>query len=334
MKTALRTLLAVVTGMALAFVLVIIVELFSSVVHPLPPGFTDTMDEMCQHVARYPHWVLGVVVVAWSATAFVSTWVATRMGNRLAGIVVVLILTFAIVFNVTKLPYAMWPQVAMLRRFPVACTGSPVARVTGFPTGFWASVFPWIPRIPVRRRCTGRVSPGILAPERICARARPDRRSLASGRRFVRPDTGALTMSTITTVPRPPIAPSMAPLIAAEDRGVMRGVSWNFYDRLTDAISERSSVRIAFDGKDMEIMVVGPVHEGLGDRLSVFVSEVCDGLDLDSYGLGSTTWKRQEVDAEVEADLCRGLEARRRWRSAGRLRPVALMTAAPFPSRT
>ena len=111
-------------------------------------------------------------------------------------------------------------------------------------------------------------------------------------------------MSTITTVPRPPIAPSMAPLIAAEDRGVMRGVSWNFYDRLTDAISERSSVRIAFDGKDMEIMVVGPVHEGLGDRLSVFVSEVCDGLDLDSYGLGSTTWKRQEVERGVEADLC------------------------------
>ena len=51
-------------------------------------------------------------------------------------------------------------------------------------------------------------------------------------------------------------------------------------------------------------MVVGPVHEGLGDRLSVFVSEVCDGLDLDSYGLGSTTWKRQEVERGIEADLC------------------------------
>jgi hypothetical protein len=33
----------------------------------------------------------------------------------------------------------------------------------------------------------------------------------------------------------------------------MRGVSWNLYDRLTDAIGERSSVRIAFDGKDVEI---------------------------------------------------------------------------------
>jgi hypothetical protein len=121
MKTALRTILAVVAGMALAFVLVIAVELFSAVVHPVPPGFTGTMDEMCEHVARFPHWVLGVAVVAWSATAFVSTWVATRMGNRLAGIAVVLILTLEIVFNLSKLPYAMWFKVVMLCCFPVAC---------------------------------------------------------------------------------------------------------------------------------------------------------------------------------------------------------------------
>jgi hypothetical protein len=134
MKTALRTLLGVVTGMALALVLVIAVEVFSAVVHPVPPGFTDTMDEMCQHVARYPHWVLGVVVVAWSATTFVSTWVATRIGNRLAGIAVILVLTLAIVFNVSKLPYAMWFKVVMLSCFAVACClgamrGVPMSRL-------------------------------------------------------------------------------------------------------------------------------------------------------------------------------------------------------------
>ena len=111
-------------------------------------------------------------------------------------------------------------------------------------------------------------------------------------------------MSTITTVPRPRITPSMEPLIPAEERGVMRGASWNFYDRLTDAISERLSVRIAFDGKDVEIMVVGPVHEGHEGRLGIFVGEVCEGLDLDFHGLGSTTWKRQELERGIEADLC------------------------------
>jgi hypothetical protein len=121
MKTALRTVLGVVAGIALALVLVVAVELFSAVVHPVPEGFTGTMDEMCQHVARYPHWVLGVVVVAWSAIAFVSTWVATRVGNRWAGLAVILILTLGIVFNISKLPYAMWFKVVMLICFAVAC---------------------------------------------------------------------------------------------------------------------------------------------------------------------------------------------------------------------
>ncbi len=110
-------------------------------------------------------------------------------------------------------------------------------------------------------------------------------------------------MSTITTVPRPPTAPSMVPAAPEEERGVMRDVSWNLYDRLTDAIGERSSIRVAFDGKDVEIMVVGPVHEGFRGFLDMFVSEVSEGLDLDFYPLGATTWKRQELDRGVEPDL-------------------------------
>ena len=47
-------------------------------------------------------------------------------------------------------------------------------------------------------------------------------------------------MSTITTVPRTPIAPSTIPVAHEEERGVMRGVSWNLYDRLTAAIGERA----------------------------------------------------------------------------------------------
>ncbi len=52
-----RMLLAVVAGMALALALVAAVELFSSVVHPIPADFNGNMGE---HVRRYPHWVLGV----------------------------------------------------------------------------------------------------------------------------------------------------------------------------------------------------------------------------------------------------------------------------------
>jgi Uma2 family endonuclease len=111
-------------------------------------------------------------------------------------------------------------------------------------------------------------------------------------------------MSTITTIPRRPGTPPNLPSVPVEERGVMRGVSWDLYDRLTDSISERSSVRIAFDGKAVEIMVVGSVHEGQEGRLGIFIGEVCEGLDLDFHGLGSMTWKRAELERGIEADLC------------------------------
>ena len=118
MKSALRTLLAVVAGMALAFVLVVAVELFSSVVHPLPADFDGNIPD---HVRRYPGWVLGVVVPMWGATAWAATWVASRIGGRLAGALVTLLLASALAFNLSMLPYVMWFKIAMPAAFFVAC---------------------------------------------------------------------------------------------------------------------------------------------------------------------------------------------------------------------
>jgi hypothetical protein len=104
--------------MALAIALVVVVELFSSVVHPYPPNFNGNMGE---HVRRYQDWVLGVVVLAWGATSIAATWVASRIGGRLAGIIVALLLAWALVFNLTKLPYTPWFKIAMFIAFPIAC---------------------------------------------------------------------------------------------------------------------------------------------------------------------------------------------------------------------
>ena len=121
MKNATRTGLGIVAGIGLAFILVIAVEAFSAVVHPIPADFRGTMDEMCQHVARYPNWVLGVVVILWSATALCGVWIAIRVGNLIAGITVTALLGIAIVFNVTMLPYPLWFKIVMLSCFPLGC---------------------------------------------------------------------------------------------------------------------------------------------------------------------------------------------------------------------
>lgn len=99
---------AIVAAIVVALVLLIAVEFFSAVVHPTPEDFGGSMEEMCEHVAKYPAWVLAVVVPMWGATAFISTWVAKRTGGGVAAIVIALLFITAVLFNISKLPYPMW----------------------------------------------------------------------------------------------------------------------------------------------------------------------------------------------------------------------------------
>ena len=105
-------------------------------------------------------------------------------------------------------------------------------------------------------------------------------------------------MSTTTTRPRPPA------VVPADERFAVRNATWELYDRLTDALNEGASIRLAFDGKDIEIMVLGPIHERVKGLIGLFVSLVLLELEIDFESLGSTTWKRPEIARGLEADLC------------------------------
>ena len=120
MFTAFRVVCSILVGLALAFVLLIAVEFASAIVHPTPPGFTGTMEEMCEHVAHYPQWVLALAALAWAGIAFASIWVTRRIGNRGAGALVGLLLLVAVGFNVANLPYPMWFKVVNLIAIPIA----------------------------------------------------------------------------------------------------------------------------------------------------------------------------------------------------------------------
>ena len=120
MKAVLRTLAAVVAGLLVLFLLVVAVELFSAVVHPLPEDFGGTTKEMCQHVERYPHWVLAVVVPAWAVAALASAWTARRIGNLYSAAIVGLLILAALVCNISMLPYPTWFKIATLLVIPTA----------------------------------------------------------------------------------------------------------------------------------------------------------------------------------------------------------------------
>jgi hypothetical protein len=120
MKSALLNLAAVCVGMIAAFLLLAGIELLSAVVHPLPPGFGGTQEEMCLHVANYPQWVLGAVVPLWALTAFIGTAIARWIGSFYSALFVGLLLFAGLVLNISMLPYPLWFKAANLVAVPIA----------------------------------------------------------------------------------------------------------------------------------------------------------------------------------------------------------------------
>lgn len=120
MRTVLRAVAGVACGLLLAFVLVIAVEGFGAVVHPLPKDFDGTTEQMSRHIERYPAWVLAAVVPMWAVTTLGGAWVARKVGGFYAAAFVGLLLLAGLVFNVTKLPYPAWFKAATLIVIPTA----------------------------------------------------------------------------------------------------------------------------------------------------------------------------------------------------------------------
>ncbi len=104
-------------------------------------------------------------------------------------------------------------------------------------------------------------------------------------------------MSTMTKSKptKSPVRTRRLPAIVGERRIVIRGVDWEIYDKLSDAVVEGQHVRMAYDGKDLEIMTTGNVHEYFKDFLGQFVSEVATVLAIPRLPAGATTWKRPKL---------------------------------------
>jgi hypothetical protein len=114
-------------------------------------------------------------------------------------------------------------------------------------------------------------------------------------------------MSTITPVqpmaiPMSP-APSEAsvPLLGGDQRIVFRGVDWHTYNQLSESVCEGQHVHLVYDGKDLEIMVIGNAHEILKGRISKIVNAVAMGRGVNCLDSGQATWKTNIRG--LEADL-------------------------------
>lgn len=88
---------------------------------------------------------------------------------------------------------------------------------------------------------------------------------------------------------------------AAEQRVTLQ-VSWETYERLLAEHPDAAGPRFTYDEGTLEIMVVSASHEQPNRLLARFVDEVATELGIDTCGLGSTTFKREELLKGFEPD--------------------------------
>ena len=115
-----------------------------------------------------------------------------------------------------------------------------------------------------------------------------------------------------STVPSPPlaVAPRSVPTLddlyqmtsEPDERVVIRGVDWGFYEQLADSIPDRCHIHVDYDGKDVEITSSSLLHEIDRKLLNRVVWLVAEACAIPFKSAGQTTWKRPDVARGLEAD--------------------------------
>ena len=111
------------------------------------------------------------------------------------------------------------------------------------------------------------------------------------------------TVAPTQPMTRPASPSSSVPVVpsSGDVRIVFRGVDWHTYNQLSESLSEGQHIHLVYDGKDLEIMVIGNVHEILKDLISKIVNALAMGLGVNCLGSGQATWKTKIRG--LEADL-------------------------------
>jgi Uma2 family endonuclease len=94
--------------------------------------------------------------------------------------------------------------------------------------------------------------------------------------------------------------------VPPDKRVVIFDVTWDDYENLLEQIGKCRNRRVAFDGSDIEMMALGPLHERQKSLLGWFIMIVASELQIERQPIpmGSTTWKRKKLKRAIEFDLC------------------------------
>ena len=85
-----------------------------------------------------------------------------------------------------------------------------------------------------------------------------------------------------------------------ERRWVIRDATWDDYMSLSKLLPE--SVRMAFDGSNLEIMVTSHLHDNYADALDTFFKTVAAALGIAFSPYRSASWEKPKIQRSIQAD--------------------------------
>ena len=105
----------------------------------------------------------------------------------------------------------------------------------------------------------------------------------------------------------------------AEQRVMLHNVSWETYARLVAERGDRRVPRFAYDRGELEIMSPSTEHESVAYLLGLLVALFAGETGVNAYGVGSTTFKREDLERGFEPDSCFYVQNEERIRGKSRI---------------
>jgi Uma2 family endonuclease len=89
-----------------------------------------------------------------------------------------------------------------------------------------------------------------------------------------------------------------------EQRIVLDNITWDVYEQLLATNQDRSVPRFTYDRGRLEIMSPSAQREELRHMVALFVEVIAEEMNINVRGLGSTTFRREDLQRGFEPDVC------------------------------
>jgi Uma2 family endonuclease len=84
---------------------------------------------------------------------------------------------------------------------------------------------------------------------------------------------------------------------------LLEGISWRLYEQLLEEL-DGSHLKITYDRGRLEIMAPLPIHESIKKIAARVIEMYAAEAGIPIYGLGSTTFRREDLEKGLEPDEC------------------------------